>query len=393
MSSGNLLILQSGLPGAVGNSALYGALSEALNHETIEEIYGACNGFEGILSQSFMDLAALSQKKAQLLLSTAGSALGHESYNFQPTDEIFKEMVGTLSQNNIRFLVVIGDQRSVESTQRLLQVAKAENYELGGLVIPQSDDNEFPVTDHSLGYGSTVKCLSALLASLERLLRNEAIAIGICEARGVGSWVIAGAALLSATVAKGTDGNNPPYVACLPEQPFGSGRFLEIVRNKLQHREPILVVTHSQLVNEEGNGLDVGAFDSTGAYLEQLLQSELNVPTHLAAYNLRLQPVSCFLSKQDQTEAITCGCAAVQALVKGESEKATILVRNDSKTTSYDMTLLSLGEVVGMKFFPSDWISADTMTLQHPLLKYTQPLIQGEVPNAFEKGLPQLFCW
>ena len=393
MESCNLLVLQSGIPGAVGNSALYGVLSEALNHEAIEEVYGVCNGFEGILSQNFIDLAALSQKKAQLLLSTAGNALGHEAYDFQPTDEIFKEIIGILSQHNIRLLAVIGDRKSVEYTRQLLQVAQAEEYALNGVVVPQADDNEFPMTDHGLGYGSSIKCLNALLTSFEKLLRNEASPVGICEIENAGSWVVAGAALLSAATEKSVDANDLPYVVCLPEQPFNAERFLNVVRNKVQRRSPILVVTHSQLINEEGNPLNVGTFGSVGAYLEQLIQSELNIPTYLAAYNLHMQPISHFLSKQDQTEAVACGCAAVQALVKGESEKAVILVRNDNKAASCDPTLVLLKEITGIKFFPSDWVSADTMTLQYSMLKYALPLIQGEVANTFEKGLPQLFRW
>ena len=393
MGACNLLILQSGISGAVGNSALYGVLSEALNHEAIEEVYGVCNGFEGILSQNFIDLAALSQKKAQLLLSTAGSALGHETYDFQPTDETFKEIIGILSQHNVKLLAVIGDAKSIEYTQRLLQAAKTEGYELRGAVIPQSNDNELPMTDHGLGYGSSVKCLNALLTSFERTLRDEAIPVGVCEVENAGSWIVAGAALLSATTEKGVDANDLPYIVCLPEQPFNAERFLTILRNKLQRRESILVVTHSQLINEEGNALDIGGLNSVGAWLEQLIQSELNIPTYLASYNLHLQPISHFLSKQDQTEAVACGCAAVQALVKGESEKAVILVRNDNKAAFCDPTLVPLKEITGIKFFPSDWISADTMTLQYSMSKYALPLIQGEVANTFEKGLPQLFRW
>ena len=393
MESCNLLVLQSGIPSTVGNSALYGVLSEALNHEAIEEVYGVCNGFEGILSQNFIDLAALSQKKAHLLLSTAGSALGHEAYDFQPTDKTFKEMVGILSQHNIRLLAVIGDRKSVEYTRQLIQVAQAEGYTINGIVVPQANDNEFPMTEHGLGYGSSIKCLNALLVSFEKLLRNETIPVGICEIENAGSWIVAGSALLSTTAEKSVDANDLPYVICLPEQPFNAEHFLTILRNKLQHRESILVVTHSQLINEEGNPLDVGTFGSVGAYLEHLIQSELNIPTCLASYNLHLQPTSHFLSKQDQTEAIACGDAAVKALVKGESEKVVILVRNDGKTAPCDPTLVPLKEIVGIKFFPSDWISADTMTLQYSMSKYALPLIQGEVANTFEKGLPQLFRW
>ena len=227
--------------------------------------------------------------------------------------------------------------------------AQAEGYALNGVVVPQADDNEFPMTDHGLGYGSSIKCLNALLVSFEKLLRNEAIPVGICEIENAGSWIVAGTALLSATTEKSIDANDLPYVVCLPEQPFNAERFLNIIRNKVQRREAILVVTHSQLINEEGNPLEVGTFGSVGAYLG--------------------------------------------ALVKGESEKAVILVRNDNKAASCDPTLVPLKEITGIKFFPSDWISADTMTLQYSMSKYALPLIQGEVANTFEKGLPQLFRW
>ena len=79
MKSGNLLILQSGISNVTNNAVLYGMLAEALNFETIEEIYGAYNGFEGLAAGQLIDLAALSQKKAQLLLSSAGNALHHRS--------------------------------------------------------------------------------------------------------------------------------------------------------------------------------------------------------------------------------------------------------------------------------------------------------------------------
>src|SRR5690606_11569202 len=55
--TGNCLIGQSGGPTAVINASVAGAVTEALNHECIEEIYGCLNGVLGILNEDFIDLA------------------------------------------------------------------------------------------------------------------------------------------------------------------------------------------------------------------------------------------------------------------------------------------------------------------------------------------------
>ena len=52
---GNCLVSQSGGPTAVINASLAGVVTEALNHECIEEIYGANNGVLGILNEDTDD--------------------------------------------------------------------------------------------------------------------------------------------------------------------------------------------------------------------------------------------------------------------------------------------------------------------------------------------------
>ena len=55
--SGNVLILQCGEPTIVCNAILAGAITESLNHDVIEEVYGVLGGFQGILKEEFIDLA------------------------------------------------------------------------------------------------------------------------------------------------------------------------------------------------------------------------------------------------------------------------------------------------------------------------------------------------
>ena len=70
---GNVLVGQSGGPTAVINASVAGIISEALNHECIEEIYGALNGVLGILQEDLIDLASESQQQIRALRHTPGA--------------------------------------------------------------------------------------------------------------------------------------------------------------------------------------------------------------------------------------------------------------------------------------------------------------------------------
>ena len=74
--TGNCLVAQSGGPTAVINASVAGVVSEALNHECIEEIYGGLNGVHGILNEELIDLAEESQQNIRGLRHTPASALG-----------------------------------------------------------------------------------------------------------------------------------------------------------------------------------------------------------------------------------------------------------------------------------------------------------------------------
>lgn len=388
MKSGNLLILQSGKSSVVGNAVLYGMLSEALNYEGIEEIYGAYNGFEGVLSESFIDLAELSSKKANLLLSTAGYALGSESENFYGNTEEFSKCIDIIADKNIRFVAVIGSQESIQWTKALSQAAQAKNYDLQILVVPQSNYNELPITDHSLGYGSYLKFLNSYMISFCHSLKNSNITVGVCEIDGGNNgWLVAGATLGGSKSGKAFDTENA-YIVCLPESPFDANNFIKNVQEKAEKHDFVCIITHSQLVNEEGINLDLEGNQSTGAYLCSLIQNELGLATYLNICETETQPLSHFISKTDSDEAVLCGRETIKQLIEeGGSDQVAVLTRKDNVC---EISFCELEEVAdGLKFFPSEWIDEKNMSVNYSLVKYALPLIQGEVEVLFEKGLPQ----
>ena len=77
--TGNVLVAQSGGPTSVINASLAGVITESLNHDCIEEIYGGLNGIEGILKEQLIDLAEESQQTVRGLRYTPSSALAATS--------------------------------------------------------------------------------------------------------------------------------------------------------------------------------------------------------------------------------------------------------------------------------------------------------------------------
>ena len=384
MKSGNLLILQSGNPSVVGNAVLYGMLSEALNHEDMEEIYGVYNGFEGILRENFIDLADLSQKNAQLLLTTDGYVLGTESVaNYSSQD--FNQMIAVLSQKDIHYVGIIGDQKSLEWMHCLEEAAKNNAYELQVIAVPQSNYNETPVTEHSLGYGSYLKFLNAYTIALERFLKTANMPVGICEIEGGNNgWLVAGSMLHQAS----KNQEDAPYIICLPEQPFNEASFLEILKQKLEKHAHVCIVTHSQLVNEEGTAFDLAEYPTVGSYLYDLLQRELGLTPYLNFCDLNVQPLAHFISKTDSEEAVQCGHKAIQWMAEdGESDKVVVLTRKGNATEISHLPVQELSS--GMKFLPTDWINEKSMEMRYSFVKYAMPLLNGEMSVTYENGVPQ----
>ena len=161
-TAGNLLVLQCGEATPVCNSALAGAINEALNHESIEEIYGGLGGYSALLNEDFIDLASESQQAVRALAFTPGAVLGSMSTSLSKEQDL-ERAVQVLEAHNIRFLLVIGDEHALEASHQLSQFVRGKNYDLKVVVVPQSCYNEIPVTDHSLGFGSAVKHLTTVV--------------------------------------------------------------------------------------------------------------------------------------------------------------------------------------------------------------------------------------
>jgi 6-phosphofructokinase 1 len=395
---GNVLVGQSGGPTAVINASVAGIIAEALNHECVEEIYGALNGVLGILQEDLIDLAAESQQQIRALKHTPGAALGTCRYKLKKQSD-FERVLEVFKAHNIRYFFYIGGNDSQDTADKISKLAAQQNYDLRVIGVPKTIDNDLPTTDHTPGYGSVVKYLVTSLRELaadnEAMGQGDLVSIVEVMGRSAG-WIAAGAAL-----AKRRDHpHDPPHLIYLPEIPFDQAKCLEDIKRVLKREKFCQIVVAEGLIDADGNYVAADSVQDAfghaqlggaGEFLKELVESHLpGVKARVAKPGILQRAAAHAASKTDVDEAFLAGQAAVKAAIEeAESDKMVTLVRGDTDHYSVETGLAPLSEIAnGVKKLPREWINEDGVSMNHQFVRYAQPLIQGEVAVPHENGVP-----
>src|SRR5690625_1141955 len=395
--SGNILVAQSGGSTSVINSSLAGVITEALNHECIEEIYGGLNGIFGILNENLVDLAAESQQTIRALRHTPGAALGSTRYKLRREEDLSR-VLEVFEAHNIRYFFYAGGNDSQDTADRIAKLANDRDYELRVIGIPKTIDNDLVTTDHCPGYGSVIKYIASTVREMAcdnaSLGQNDFVSILEVMGRSAG-WIAAGASL-----AKRRDHpEDPPHLIYLPEVAFSPEKCIEDVQRVLAKEKYCLIVVGEGLVDADGNYISLAssatdtfghaALGGAGEYLKELIESSLNIKARTAKLGYVQRSAVHLASKADNDEAFMAGRAAVKAAIAGESDKMVTLIRGDTDHYTCETGVAPLSEVAnGVKLLPREWIHEDGVSMNHQFFRYALPLIQGEIDMPFEHGLP-----
>jgi ATP-dependent phosphofructokinase / diphosphate-dependent phosphofructokinase len=394
---GNVLVGQSGGPTSVINASVAGIVAEALNHECVEEVYGALNGVLGILQEELVDLASESQQQIRALRHTPGAALGTCRYKLKKQQD-FERVLEVFKAHNIRYFFYIGGNDSQDTADKISKLAQQQGYELRVIGVPKTIDNDLSVTDHCPGYGSVIKYLATSVREIscdhEAMGQGDLVSILEVMGRSAG-WIAAGASL-----AKRRDHpHDPPHLILLPEVPFNQEKILEDVRRVLKREKFCMIVAAEGLVDADGNYLAADAatdafghakLGGAGDALAEII--ETGIPTakvRVARPGIMQRAAAHAASKTDVDEAFMAGQAAVRAAVAGETDKMITLVRGETDHYTCETGLAPLGEIAnGIKKLPREWINEDSVSMNFQFLRYAQPLIQGEVTLPHDAGVP-----
>lgn len=391
------MVAQSGGPTAVINASVAGVISEALNQECIEEIYGGMNGVLGILKEDLIDLAEESQQNIRGLRYTPASALGTCRFKLK-SDQEYERILEVFEAHNIRFFFYCGGNDSQDTADKISKLAQSKGYALRVIGVPKTIDNDLVTTDHCPGYGSVVKYLCTVVK--ESALDHEAMGqhdlVSIIEVMGRNAgWIAAGT-----TLAKSKENpNDAPHLIYLPELPFSQDKFIDDVQNVLKKNRYCMVIVGEGLVDKDGNyvansasGQDAFGHQQLGGvgdYLANFVEQNLAVKARSCKLGIGQRAAAHCSSQTDNDEAFMAGQAAVKAAMAGETDKMVILVRGEGEAYSCETGLAPLSEIAnGVKEIPEDWISEDGVSMTAKFIKYAQPLIMGEVEVPFENGVP-----
>ena len=384
MLKGNMLIAHGGGPTPVINSSLLGAVREAKLHPEIETIYGARFGAEGILAGDLLDLGQVDRENLALLAKTPASALG--SCRRKLTDADYPAVLECFKRFNIRYFFYNGGNDSMDTCNKIYQLATQSGYELRVIGIPKTIDNDLAVTDHCPGYGSAAKY--AAVSALEIAQDASALPIHVVVMELMGrnaGWITAASALFA-------DKMPCEHLVYLPEVAFDKTAFLAAVKEKFAKGKGLLVTISEGIHYADGSPVaDSGVVDGFGHKVPggaaQTLCDMIMAETGLKARSEKpglLGRVSvALMSPVDQREAEEAGAVAVRSAVEGKTGFMVGFQADRTPAYTCKTCLIPLEDVANAeKKFPLGWIGQDGCSIDKAFIDYCLPLL-GECDTRF----------
>lgn len=390
MPVGNALVGQSGGPTSVINSSLVGVVETARKEKAIRRIYGMHFGIEGVLNDDVWDLGKESAATLRRVRQTPGSALG--SSRLKLKDEHFPRILEQLRRYDIRYLFMIGGNDTMDTIHRTVRYAAEQGYELIGVGIPKTVDNDLYGTDHTPGYPSAARYMTLSVLQAGILARDMQKVDQFVVFQSIGR----SAGWLPAATALAREATGAPHLLLLPERPFDRERFLqEVARLQAQHGFVSIVcgegiqyadgtpVSASQVRDKFGN-VEFGAMGGTSVamVLHRMISEAYG---WRGEFQITESLPMCAADrgvKLDFQEAYACGQKAVKLAVKGRSGVMVTLQR-DPKPRRYKISLgtIPLEEVaVHARPMPDEYIAESGFDVTPAFLKYVAPLV-GPLPE------------
>ena len=445
----NLLVAQSGGPTAAINATLAGVIEQALKYgkghteETIDKIYGAAYGIQGVLKEDFIDLAAklgelareeefrdltgqagepVREKSGEhpaaeqqtadgtdlrtvltVLSRTPAAALGSCRFKLQDPEKDpseFERIIEIFKKYNIGFFVYIGGNDSMDTVWKLsVYIRKQGIRDITVIGAPKTIDNDLYGIDHCPGFGSAAKYIATSCAELERELEvYDTPYVIIVEMMGRNAgWLTAAAALAAG------QNSQVPYLIYLEEKAFDMNAFIGDVRGELKSGKSLIVAVSEGIRDRSGKMICAyetkaqsrDAFghiiaSGAGKVLEETVQSNIGCKTRYIELNLLQRCAGHLLSRTDVLESMELGRNAVRLAVSGSNGSMSSLRRLPGAGYQVVYEASDLSEIANReKKVPLEWISSEGNGVTQECIDYLRPLVAGEMSCAFAGGVPK----
>ena len=362
-------------------------------------MYAGKNGILGALNEELIDTSKESISAIKSLRSRPGGVFGSCRVKLKSLEENKKEyerLVEVFKAHNIGYFFYNGGNDSADTAYKVSQISKELGYPINCIAIPKTVDNDLALTDCCPGFGSAAKYIatSTMEASLDVASMSEtSTKVFILEVMGRhAGWMAASSALAR------TDKKDAPHIILLPEINFNQKKFLNKVKEVVQHNGYCVIVASEGVKNSKGqflaesNTKDAFGHSQLGGvapYLAGLISKKLKLKNHWAVSDYLQRSARHIASKTDLQHAEAVGIHAVKYAVKGMNGVMPIIVRLKNKKYSWKIMPASLSKIANVeKKLPNSFITKDGFNVTAKAIKYLQPLIQGEAYPKFKNGIP-----
>jgi ATP-dependent phosphofructokinase / diphosphate-dependent phosphofructokinase len=390
MLKGNALVGQSGGPTAVINASLVGIIDAARKSKNIKRVFGMRFGIEGVLGDFLLDLSAESSATLKSLRTTPSSALGSSRHKLKDPD--FEPILAQLKKYDIRYLFMIGGNDTMDTIHRITEYAASTGYEMIGVGVPKTVDNDLFGVDHTPGYPSAARYVALSVQQGGLLARDmqrvDPFTVFQTVGRSAG-WLPAAAALAKRKP------QDPPHIILVPERPFEEQKFLDAAERAHKNFGFISIVCGEGISYADGtpvsasktidkfSNVEFGAMGGTSAamMLHRMLSNAFGWRGEFQVTESLQMCAADRAVKLDYDEAYNAGREAVRLASAGTNGVMVTIERNKGARYSSRFGTSPLKKVaINARPMDPKYIDDRNLFVTKSFLNYARPLV-GELPE------------
>ena len=395
---GAVLIGQSGGPSAVINASTYGVIKTALESKYITKVYGANHGIMGVLRDRLFIMNEEDPNELAKMLYTPASVLGSCRYKLADPDadeSDFKRILEIFRKYNIRYFFYNGGNDSMDTCNKISRFFARNDYACRIIGVPKTIDNDLAGTDHCPGFGSAAKYIATSMMEVNRdtkVYDVGMITIIECMGRHAG-WLTAASALAN------LKGEGPDLIY-LPEVDFDMDQFITDVKRVYEEKHDVLIAVSEGIHYADGSfvseaktsgtdGFGHAQLGGLAARLAAIVKAATGAKVRGIELSLLQRCASHCASATDMQESFEAGKFAMESALAGETGKMVGFICDRLGGYKCEYALFDLDqEANAEKKVPLEWITDSHNGVTREFFDYCLPLIQGDVQQPKEDGLP-----
>lgn len=390
MGKGNAIVGQSGGPTSVINSSLAGIVEGCDGIADVDRVLGMRWGIEGFMADRLVDLSAQSKETIAGLRRTPSSVLGSSRHKLQEAD--FPKILSQLEKYDIHTMFMIGGNDTMDTIHRVTAYAAREGYELRGVGVPKTVDNDLYATDHTPGYPSAARYTALSVQQAGRLARDmqKVDQFTIYQSIGRDSGWLAAAGALARRIE-----DDAPHLVYLPERAFDRERFLDEVADAHRRFGYVSIVCGEGIKYADGTPVSASETTDRFANVEFGAMGGASVGMRLhrmvadrfgwrGEFQITESLPMCAIDRAvetDLTEAYEAGREAARLAGEGRTGVMVTFVREAGDPYRISLGTAPLEDVaVRAKPMPDGMINEDGNFPTEAFFDYLRPLV-GELPE------------